>query len=176
MQRLVLLLAAVAWIGAIVAVIIVSLGGALAFWTQFFMHALVIGSFVVGVGRLRSSGVTNFYSAVPAWAMVALPITGAVGAALMAANLLVAMPRVSPSGNRVHSYSATVELGECRVTFNRSETVIVPIEQCQSFQKSTSLAFAGAWLLFGSIGLWMGTLGVVPAGSRRALSSRPPSG
>ena len=42
----------------------------------------------------------------------------------------------------------------CRLTYNRTEVVVVPMESCEALAKTGSLAFVGGWLLFGSIGLW----------------------
>jgi hypothetical protein len=159
MLRLTLPLAAVALLGGLASLVVVAVGGrSLNGWLVPLMQAVVIAALANALWQARRRGITSGFALVPAWTKVVLPMVAVAGGGLMATNLIGAMPRVSPSGQKVHSYSASAASGECRATYNKTENLVVPMKACEALARTASLAFVGAWLLFGSVGLWFALL------------------
>lgn len=159
MSKVALPLAMIAFTGAIVSLLALLVSGeALGMWVMFPMQVLVIVSFANALRQVRKHRIRNYLAIRPSAAAVPLVVAVLVGAGMMMTNILSGMPRVSPSGESVHAYSANATGGECRATYNKVEHAVLPMKACDDMARHMSLAFNGAWLLFGAISLWFAML------------------
>ena len=137
----------------------VFIGRGLEWWLLFVLGAVIILSFGFQVLRVqREQRQFALSQSLTPLIMVAIGIVGAGGGILAGATLFGAMPSKTPSGVAVSSYNAVATAGVCRLTYNQVEVVIRPMIECQSFQKTVSLIFAGALLLFSAFGVWLAHL------------------
>jgi hypothetical protein len=90
---------------------------------------------------------------VPIPIRVLIPLAVAV-AVLQLVRMPDLIPSVSPAGNPVHSFDASVEGGVCTALYNQVEKSTQSLAYCASYQSHFNRVFASAWLLFSSLELW----------------------
>jgi hypothetical protein len=144
---------------SVVAIVFLSTGGKpLPIYALFLMQLPVLavfGTLLLKVGKSRPLAGT---SAVPRFARIVASVAGLLGVAVVVINLGASMPETSPSGARVSSFGASSENGSCLLTYNETEVVERPMTECADFARRVELAFAGGWLVFSSISLWLAFL------------------
>ena len=160
MIRIALPLAGITLLFSVCALVCVAvIGLTIPLWALFSLQALVMLSIALPIRAVRKRSVQVIARSVPGRATVLLSIAAVIGAAFFATNLTRGTPALSPMGESVHSFSANEVSGECRVSYNDAHSVVEPMTVCRRFEHIVLLAFAGAWLLFSSMALWL-ALGV----------------
>jgi hypothetical protein len=125
--------------------------------------------------RLMKNRPDSAIRSVPIPVRVIVPIVILLGA-LQLSKMSEMLPAISPAGNSVSSFNASVDNGICTAIYNGAERVPQSLNFCATYQSNFNKIFAGAWLLFSALELWgaWAIFGAAPA--HRVLPDRQESG